>query len=59
VSTSESFDLKDLNKTWYKLSPVTYLYHTRTDTNLPIMNNTTQGRDYVVTLKNIPMLPVM
>ncbi|UXD83623.1 hypothetical protein NP274_00216 [Pseudomonas phage Koomba boorn-mokiny kep-wari Wadjak 2] len=59
VSTSESFDLKDLNKTWYKLSPVTYLYHTRTDTNLPIMNNTTQGRGYGVTLVNIPMLLVM
>ncbi|MFO5736576.1 hypothetical protein, partial [Klebsiella pneumoniae] len=33
--------------------------HSRTDTILPIMNNTTQGRGYGVTLVNIPMLLVM
>lgn len=59
VSTSDIFDTKDLKSRWFNLTPVYYLYHTRTDTNLPIMNNTTPGKGYGVTVVNIPMLMVM
>lgn len=58
IASSESFDKRDINKHWWKLTPLKYLYHTRTDTNLPIMNNTTPGKGYGVVTINIPMLLV-
>lgn len=54
----ERFDTAGLGKTWRELTPVKYLYHTRTDCTLPIMNNTTPGRAYGVIQINIPMLMV-
>ncbi|AEH03478.1 hypothetical protein AVT69_gp052 [Pseudomonas phage PhiPA3] len=58
MASLERFETKGLGKTWRDLQPVKYLYHTRTDVNLPIMNNTTQGRAYGVISVNIPMLLV-
>lgn len=58
ISTYEGFDLTGLRSRWRTLAPIRYLYHTRTDCNLPIMNNTTPGKGYGVTLINIPMLLV-
>lgn len=56
VEDISPFTIQDINKNWYKLVPVKYLYHTRTDVNLPIMNNTTPGKGYGVISVNIPML---
>lgn len=54
----DKFDTNGLGKRWRELTPVKYLYHTRTDCTLPIMNNTTPGRAYGVISVNIPMLMV-
>lgn len=54
----EDFPTQGLEKTWQELKPLRYLYHTRTDIGLPIMNNTTPGIAYGVILINIPMLLV-
>lgn len=43
---------------WQNLTPVKYLYHTRTDVNLPVMSNTTPGKGHGVITVNIPMLLV-
>lgn len=58
ISTYEAFDMQNLKTRWRDLQPIRYLYHTRTDCNLPIMNNKTPGKGYGVTLINIPMLLV-
>lgn len=58
VSSYARFPVEGLGKSWRELKPVKYLYHTRTDTSLPIMNNTTKGRAYGVISVNIPMLMV-
>lgn len=58
ISSSDKFDKTNLAKRWRELTPVKYVYHTRTDTNIPIMNNTTPGKGYGVILVNIPMLLV-
>lgn len=58
MASFERFDTAGLGKTWRELTPVKYLYHTRTDCTLPIMNNTTPGRAYGVIQINIPMLMV-
>lgn len=49
---------KDYNSKsrWVDLVSVKYLYHTRTDLNMPIMNNTTKGKGYGVIIINIPLL---
>lgn len=59
IANSESFDMTDLKKNWRELTPLRYLYHSRTDVNLPIMNNTTPGKGYGIATINIPMLAVM
>lgn len=58
ITNNERFERVGLGKLWRRLTPVKYLYHTRTDTSLPIMNNTTPGRAYGVISINIPMLMV-
>lgn len=58
IASYEKFNREGLGKVWRDLKPVKYLYHTRTDTSLPIMNNTTPGRAYGVITVNIPMLMV-
>lgn len=58
ISSIERFNTDDLKKSWKELKPLRYLYHSRSDINLPIMNNTTPGRGYGVLLINIPMLMV-
>lgn len=57
--TSDDFPLGDMKARWRDLSPLTYLYHTRTDVNLPIMNNTTPGKGYGVAVLNLPMMALM
>jgi len=58
ISTYEDFDYANAKKNWRRLSPVKYLYHTRTDVNLPIMNNSMAGKGYGVTSVNVPMMAV-
>uniref|UniRef100_A0AB39CCX8 Virion structural protein n=1 Tax=Pseudomonas phage RVTF4 TaxID=3236931 RepID=A0AB39CCX8_9VIRU len=58
ISSIERFDTQGLRSRWRQLKPVRYLYHTRSDTNLPIMNNKTPGKGYGVIMINIPMLMV-
>lgn len=58
IATYEKFEREGLGKMWRDLRPVKYLYHTRTDTSLPIMNNTTPGKAYGVITVNVPMLMV-
>lgn len=58
IASYDKFDTNGLGKRWRDLTPVKYLYHTRTDCTLPIMNNTTPGRAYGVISINIPMLMV-
>ncbi len=59
IANSEPFDLTNLKQNWRELTPIKYLYHSRTDLNLPIMNNRTPGKGYGITTVNIPMLAVM
>jgi len=56
ISSSEDFDLNQMKRNWRSLAPLRHLYHTRTDVNLPIMNNTTPGKGYGVTVVNIGMM---
>lgn len=58
ITNNEKFERTGLGQRWRRLTPVKYLYHTRTDTSLPIMNNTTPGRAHGVISINIPMLLV-
>ncbi len=59
VANTESFSTDNLKQTWRELTPFRYLYHSRTDLNMPIMNNRTPGKGYGVATINIPMLAVM
>lgn len=56
ISDTNRIDTTNLNTKWQSLEPLQYLYHTRTDVNLPIMNNTTAGKGYGVLKINVPML---
>lgn len=56
IATNELPDIKDAGQRWRRFAPFTYLYHTRTDTNLPIMNNSAQGPGYGIAALNIPLL---
>lgn len=56
ISSYEDVDVRNLKQNWRLMKPLRYLYHTRTDLNLPIMNNTTPGKAYGVTVLNIPMM---
>lgn len=58
MASYDKFDTVGLGKRWRELTPVKYLYHTRTDCTLPIMNNSTPGRAFGVIQINIPMLMV-
>ncbi len=58
IASYDKFEKEGLGKRWRDLTPVKYLYHTRTDVNLPMMNNTTAGKGYGVITVNIPMLLV-
>lgn len=58
ISSIERFDTTGLRSRWRDLKPLRYLYHSRSDVNLPIMNNKTPGRGYGVIMINIPMLLV-
>lgn len=56
---NESIDLKHFNKHWGDMEPVKYLYHTRVDMGLPIMNNTTPGKGHGVLTVDVPLLALM
>lgn len=58
IASYEKFKMDGLGKVWRDLKPVRYLYHTRTDMMLPIMNNTTPGRAFGVISINIPLLMI-
>ncbi|MNC23172.1 hypothetical protein D3C75_711880 [compost metagenome] len=58
ISSIERFPTTNLKASWRDLKPLRYLYHSRSDINLPIMNNKTPGKGYGVLLINIPMLMV-
>ena len=59
IANTERFDTSNLKQTWRELTPFRYLYHSRTELNLPIMNNRTPGKGYGIATINIPMLAVM
>lgn len=54
---NEDFFL-DANQNWYKLTPINYVYHTRSDVTIPLLNNKTKGSGYGLLTINIPMLMV-
>lgn len=56
VVNEESFI--DDGDNWWDMKPINYLYHTRTDVGLPILNNTTKGRGFGILSINVPMLAV-
>lgn len=58
IASFEKFNYGKEITNWLELQPVKYLYHTRTDINLPVMNNTTPGKGHGVIVINIPMLLV-
>lgn len=56
ISTYESIELNNFDKNWFNYPALKYLYHTRTDLGLPIMNNTTPGKGSGVAVLNIPLM---
>lgn len=56
LATFEAFDINNIKRRWRDLQPLRYLYHTRVDVNLPVLNNTTPGRGYGVSVINVSML---
>lgn len=48
----------DIESSWEWLAPVRYLYHTRSDTDFPLMNNTTKGRGFGLLTVDVGMLMV-
>lgn len=49
-------DISAAKTQWWKWSAVRYLYHTRIDLNMPIMNNQSPGKGFGVTTVDLPML---
>lgn len=58
ISSIERFSTEKLKAVWRDLKPIRYLYHSRSDINLPVMNNKTPGKGYGVLVINIPLLMV-
>src|SRR5690606_31898713 len=56
IAHSSPFLIDTTNGKWRDLTPFTYLYHSRTDINLPVMNNHMKGFAYAIGAINIPML---
>lgn len=56
VTSYAYFDITKAGSRWQSYVPYKYLYHSRTDLGLPLMNNTTPGRATGVGLLHIPML---
>lgn len=48
----------DADEQWANLTPVKYLYHTRTDLGFPLMNNTTKGKGMGLLQVDVGMLLV-
>ena len=58
ISVNNEDDFLGVEDRWWRLEPVTYLYHTRSDLGLPVLNNTTKGQGFGILAVNIPMLLV-
>lgn len=56
ITTLASFDVNNAKRDWINWAPYQYLYHTRADVTLPVLNNTTPGKGHGVATLNIPML---
>lgn len=56
LSVMEPIDVRGLEKHWMYAAPLTYLYHSRLDLQLPIMNNTTPGKATGVCTLDVPLL---
>lgn len=56
LSTLKDFDVSRASRQWREWKPFEYLYHTRTDLGLPILNNQSPGKGWGVGVINIPML---
>lgn len=56
VASQEDFAFDRPEKQWWYWMPYRFLYHTRHDPNLPILNNTTPGKGFGVGVLNVPML---
>lgn len=48
----------DVDQKWTTLTPIQYLYHTRTDLTFPLMNNTTKGKGLGLLRLDVGMLMV-
>lgn len=58
LSVDGDIDFKHAQKTWRNWSSYRYLYHTRTDLGLPVLNNHQPGRGYGVAVLDIPMMAI-
>lgn len=56
ISSYTPINTRDIGDKWVHLSPLSYLYHTRTDMSLPIENNSTPGKGNGVSVINIPLM---
>lgn len=58
LCVSEPFLYLDLDKTWYKLQPMKYVYHTRSDVSIPLLNNKLKGTGFGLLTLDVSLLMV-
>jgi len=56
ISSFEDFDVGKASRDWRTWAAYRYLYHTRIDLGLPVLNNSSPGKGWGVGVINIPML---
>lgn len=56
ISSFGNVDVDNAPNTWRRWSPLRYLYHTRIDLGLPILNNHSPGKGHGVSVIDIPMM---
>lgn len=58
LCVTSSFSILDLESNWYKLQPIKYVYHTRSDVSIPFLNNKLKGIGFGLLTIDIPLLMV-
>lgn len=48
----------DMDENWYKIKPVQYVYHTRSDVSFPLLNNNLKGNGFGLLTIDVPLLMV-
>lgn len=56
ISHHGDTDISNAKATWRTWSPLTYLYHTRIDLGLPVLNNKSPGKGHGVSVIDIPLM---